>query len=357
MKSIMLFAESLRNRAGIERMTVELANMLSDVHNVSIVTIETFNAELCPYKVKENVKTLSLGSSFHKSMFSKGALNIVNIRKLREIVLKERPDIIITVATPLVRISAPAIRGLKIKNIAWEHFNLWAGSKIGSIYKMLAPWFVDKTVVLTEADAKDYVAMKAPRIQVIPNFTSMNTEGPSSCDNKVILAVGRHAPQKGFDMLIQAWAKTDAPGWTLRIVGSGADKQDNEKLAEDLGVANRILFKDSTPHIAEEFRQSSCFVLSSRYEGLVLVLIEAKMMGLPCISFDCPNSPREVIHDGTDGWLVENGNVDKLAETLSARLSDHEALKEAGRKARADAIERYSPEAVMSLWENLFDTI
>lgn len=353
----MLFAESLRNRAGIERMTVELANMLSDVHNVSIVTIETFDTELCPYKVKEKVKTLSLGSSFHKSMFSKGALNLDNIRKLREIVLKEHPDVMITVATPLVRISAPALRGLKIKNIAWEHFNLWAGSKIGSIYKMLAPWFVDKTVVLTEADAKDYIAMKAPRIMVIPNFTSMHSYAPSLCESKVLLAVGRHAPQKGFDMLIKAWAKADAPGWTLHIVGSGNDRTQNEQLATDLGVADTIIFKDSTPHIMEEFRQSSCFVLSSRYEGLVLVLLEAKMMGVPCISFDCPNSPREVIRDGIDGWLVENGNIDALAETITEKLKDNKKLQEAGIMARKDALERYSPEAVMSLWENLFDAI
>ena len=226
---------------------------------------------------------------------------------------------------------------------------------MGTLFKTVAPWFVNNTVVLTKEDEKDYRVNYAPRVLTIPNFTNIGENLPSKCEKKVVLAVGRHAPQKGFDMLIKAWAKTDAPGWKLRIVGSGEDKQKNEQLAKDLGVWERMEFVEAHPNIAQEFQNASCFVLSSRFEGLVLVVIEAKMMGLPCISFNCPNSPKEVIQDGKDGWLVPKEDIDALAKELTLRLSDLDALKKAGEEGRKDASERYSPDAVKNEWINLID--
>lgn len=352
MNSIVLFCEALRNRAGIERMTVDLANLLSDTYKIRIITIDKFSADECPFEISDKVDVLSLNSHFGKSILS---LNLKNILQLRRRLREYRPQTVIAVATPMVRIAAPAAFGLGINVIGWEHFNIFAGSKIGAIYKALCPWFVKSTVVLTEADANDFRRLKAPRIKVIPNFTNIGKYAPSECENKILLAVGRHAPQKGFDMLIKAWADTDAPGWKLRIVGSGEDKVKNEALAQDLGIAERIEFKESHPEIMKDFQEASCFVLSSRFEGLVLVLIEAKMMGLPCVSFDCPNSPREVIRDGEDGWLVENGNIEALAATLARVLGDMDGLKLAGKLARDDARKRYSPLAVMKEWNLLIE--
>lgn len=353
MKKILLFCEALRNRAGIERMTVELANLLSEDYKVSIVTIDLFKAEECPYAVSPKVKIMSLNSSFNKTFSSLKSLNIRNIRLLRKICKELYPEVIITVATPLIRISAPAIIGLGIRNIGWEHFNIFAGSKAGTLFKSVAPWFVDKTVVLTEADAVDYRKKKAPDIIVIPNFTSIGSNNPSRIENKVLLAVGRHSEQKGFDLLLKAWAKSKPQGWLLTIVGDGKLKEDNIDLAEKLGISDSVIFKPSTPNIVEEFQNASCFVLSSRYEGLVLVLIEAKTMGLPSICFDCPNSPREVIRHGIDGWLVPSENIDALAKEIELRLKDIDTLRLAGEKARIDALKRYSPEAIKSQWENI----
>lgn len=347
MKKIILVCESLKNRAGIERMTVDLSNLLSDEYEVMIVVIDPFSYDSCPFKINPKVKVVSLSTSFKKSLRN---LNIPLIKALRKIFKSEHPKAVITVATPLVRLTAPACFGLGIKNISWEHFNIYAGSKMGTLFKIIAPWFVSNTVVLTEEDERDYRVNYAPRVITIPNFTTIGVNEPSKCENKVLLAVGRHAPQKGFDMLIKAWTKTNAPGWKLRIVGSGDDKQKNEQLAQDLGVSDRIEFVEAHQEIATEFQNASCFVLSSRFEGLVLVLIEAKMMGLPCISFDCPNSPREVIRDGIDGWLVPKEDVDALAKEMTHRLSDIEALKRAGAEGEKDAVNRYSPQAIKKEW-------
>lgn len=350
MKKIILFCETLNNRAGIERMTVELANLLCRTYDVLIVTIDPFSYESCPYLIDSKVNVKSLNSQFFKKFYS---LNCNNINSLRKILKKEYPTALIVVATPLVRIAVPAAFGLHIKTIGWEHFNIFAGSRIGAIYKVISTWMADQTVVLTEKDATDFKKMYAKRIEVIPNFTSIGVNPPSQCEEKIVLAVGRHAPQKGFDMLIKAWSKVVAPGWKLRIIGDGSKKNENKQLALALGVSETIEFKDATPMIAEEFQNASCFVLSSRFEGLVLVLIEAKMMGLPCISFDCPNSPAEIIHNGVDGILVPPEDIDALAITITSTLRDISHLKQMGIMARKDAMARYSSEAIESKWNNL----
>lgn len=350
MENVILVCEGLTNRAGIERMTVELANLLSQDYIVSIVVIDSFRKEICPFTINNNVNVISLYSSFKKSIRN---LNIRLIKQLRNFFKEKRPRTVITVATPLVRLTAPACIGLGIKNIAWEHFNIYAGSRMGTIFKIIAPWFVNKTVVLTKQDERDYNSKYAPNVITIPNFTTIGQNEPSHCNDKILLAVGRHAHQKGFDMLIKAWAKTDIQDWTLRIVGSGADKPQNEELAHNLGLDDRIEFKESTPDIVSEFQNASCFILSSRFEGLVLVLIEAKMMGLPCISFDCPNSPAEIIHNGVDGILVPPEDIDALAKAITSTLKNMSHLKQMGIMARKDAMNRYSAEAIKSKWNNI----
>lgn len=346
--NLILFAEALINRAGIERMTVELAGLLANDNDVTIVLVREYDAASTPYEVDPRVKIISLNSHF-------SGLNINNIRSFRKIARKHKPDAIISVAVPMVRIVAPAIIGLGIKHFAWEHFNLYAGSRMGVWWRLLSTRLVDKTVVLTDADAKDYLDRNAPNILAIPNFTTIGKNAPSQCKDKVLLAVGRHDEQKGFDMLIKAWAKANVSDWRLKIVGNGKLKNRHKSLAKELGVDNSIIFVDSTNDIVREFQSASCFVLSSRFEGLVLVLIEAKMMGLPCISFDCPNSPREIIHDGTDGWLVPNGNIDLLAEKIRELLTSGIDFKSFGTRARNDAMSRYSPESVINAWVNILN--
>ncbi len=355
---VVLFCEALTNRAGIERMTVELANLLSDTCETYIVTIDKFEMSKSPYPILPKVNVISMNSHFGKSIKKFDILNISNIIEFRKLCKEIRPEVVITVATPLARITAPALIGLNIKNIGWEHFNVFAGSKIGAVYKLISTWFVDKTVVLTERDAKDFKRFKSPGVVAIPNFTTIGSDSEPKFGNKILLAVGRHSYQKGFDMLLRAWGKARPSGWTLKIVGSGELKDENMGLAKELGVMDSVIFMESTPDIKSEFENASCFVLSSRFEGLVLVLIEAKMMGLPSICFDCPNSPGEVIRDGEDGWLVTPESVGDLAAEMLKRLNDDTSeLRRAGAAAKQDAEERYSKDAVKSCWLNLLDTI
>lgn len=348
-KHIVLFAQGLTNRAGIERMTVALADLLADKYKVSIVLIEPFSYATLPYELNSSVHVESLNSSF-------GGFNLKNIRNLRKVVKRLGAEVMITVATPLVRISAPALMGLGVRNIAWEHFNLYAGSRVGSVWKWMSTFLVERTVVLCDHDAENFRKKRARNITTIYNFSSIGEDNePSECKEKVILAVGRHAHQKGFDMLLKAWAKVDAEDWKLRIVGDGSLYEENVALAEELGISEKVIFAGSTSDIVEEYRYASCFVLSSRYEGLVMVLIEARMMGLTCVSFDCPTGPREIIRDGVDGFLVEPENIEGLAQKISEVIKMGN-LKGMGKLARTDAIHRYGTENAASEWITLIES-
>ena len=346
---IILFAEALSNSAGIERMTVELANLLCKEYEITIILINKYKSS--PYRLNDNVTVKTLNSTFNHYL--------KNIRKLRKYINSIQPDIFISVAIPLVRIAYPALLGTKIKHIAWEHFNLYAGSKIGLIWRLLATKLVDKTVVLTEADKNNYKKHVNSNITCIPNFSTIQIKEKASIKSNIVLAVGRLEHQKGFDLLLQTWSKISSAmyPWKLLIVGSGSQEQELKRLIKSLKLTDSVSIQQATPHIADIYNSSSLFVMSSRFEGLPMVLIEAKMAGLPSVCFDFPNGAKEVIRNGIDGIIVPNGNTDALGSAIVKLASDRAKLIEMGEKAHEDAKCRFSPEAIKSKWINLFNEL
>lgn len=347
--NIILFTEDLSNSAGIERMTIELSNLLIQNHKISIVTIEKINK--LPYPLHPNVEILSINSSFKLKNYPK------IIKTLRSILIKNQPNILISVAVPLVRLAYPAMLGLKIKHIGWEHFNLYAGSKVGFLWRLLSTKLVDITVVLTDADKRNYQKYVHSKIKCIPNFSTINIKKQSCIDSNIIVAVGRLEYQKGFDLLLEAWKKISnriAP-WNLLIVGSGSKRNELIEFIRKNNLEDSVTLLPATPNISTIYENASIFVMSSRFEGLPMVLIEAKMAGLPCISFNCPNGPNEVIRNNIDGYVIENGNINQLSEILLNATKDRNSLKQMGKEAYRDAQLRFSLEAIKKEWNNLLN--
>lgn len=347
---ICLFSQSVSNAGGIERMTVELANLLAaSGHEVDLILIEEFTHS--PYRISPNVTIHSLRSTFS----SKAILR--NISHLRKLIKQLAPRYLVTVAIPLVRVSAPALWNMQVKNIAWEHFNLYAGSKVGFYWRLISTKLVWKTIVLTETDKNNYLKHIHSNIQCIPNFTTIRFEKQAEINSNLIIAVGRLERQKGFDYLLDAWANvvTSVKDWKLKIVGSGSLKGELEAQAKRLGIDKSVEFKSATTDIASIYTEASCLVMSSRFEGLPMVLIEAKTAGLPCVSFDCPNGPAEIIRDQVDGLLVPFKDTQALANSLKQLLPNREKLKGMGKAAREDAIKRFSNQAILAQWNSLFE--
>ena len=214
---------------------------------------------------------------------------------------------------------------------------------------------LDQFVVLTHEDATYWKGLS--NLMVIPNPITIEQGVASDCTSKQVIAVGRYTYQKGFDLLIKAWriVHKKHPDWTLNIYGGGK-KEDLQPLVEKLGLANTLKLNGSVSSIREKYQESSIFVLCSRFEGLPLVLMEAMSTGLPSVSFTCPCGPRDIVHDGEDGILCENGNIKSLAAGICRLIEDEPLRKEMGRKA-TQSIQRFTIDRIMQQWDQLFQEI
>lgn len=211
---------------------------------------------------------------------------------------------------------------------------------------------MDRVVVLTRADEQSWLKQGVEQVEVIGNLCSIMPERVGLHDKKQILAVGRLEVQKGFDRLIEAWAKIEKefPAWTLRICGEGSEREELRLKIEDWGLKNRVVMDGLAEDLEEEYQQSGLFVLSSRYEGLPLALMEAMSCGLCCVAMDCEQGPRELIEDGKTGWLVPEGDVDELAAKMRQALRDDRQRQALGRAAAEYARKTFAMEAIMNQW-------
>lgn len=224
---------------------------------------------------------------------------------------------------------------------------------MGRLQKQIAR--LDSFVVLTHQDAAHWKALT--NLQVIPNFITHIPVEVSHGNHQRVIAVGRYDRVKGFDLLIEAWKQVCqyCSEWHLNIYGAG-NRDEYQQIADEMGLKEVVHCNGPVTDIDAEYVSSSLFVLSSRNEGFGLVLVEAMAAGLPVVSFNCPCGPSDIISDGQDGILVENGNIEKLAEAICWMIDHPQERKLYGQRARRNAM-RFSEEKVMTMWRNLFQTL
>ena len=211
-------------------------------------------------------------------------------------------------------------------------------------------------VTLTQED-KEFWRSYAKRIEVIPNFLTITPQKVSDYRTKRIIAAGRYVHQKGFDLLLEAWhmINKNVNDWHLYIYGN-ENRKPYQRIVDKYGMNDNTHLLPATLEIVEEFSKSSIFVLSSRFEGFGLVLAEAMSCGLPCISFDCPYGPRDIITNEEDGLLVENGNIMALAKAIKRLMADENLRQSMGEKAIIN-VARYDSSSIMNRWEELFSSL
>lgn len=195
------------------------------------------------------------------------------------------------------------------------------------------------------------------RLSIIPNPIYTYPDEASDCTSHRVIAVGRYTWQKGFDLLIQAWKEVEAlaPKWQLHIYGAGDPTAFRQMAMED-GVGDTLFCEEATSDVYVRYRESSIFVLSSRYEGFGLVMVEAMSCGIPVVAFACPCGPRDVISDGTDGLLIANGDTHALANGLLRLMNDASLRQRMGQAAREKA-RRYMEPPIMKQWIELFEGV
>ena len=219
---------------------------------------------------------------------------------------------------------------------------------------------LDAITVLTKGDLEVYEEHLGRRVKFvhIPN-TVRALEGPNADpDARTVLAVGRLTPQKGYDLLIPAFAHVVAkqPDWRLRICGAGPQRDELEAMIRDRGLGDVVQLRGPARDLGAEIARASLFVLSSRFEGLPLVLLEAMSKGMGIVSLDCPTGPADVISDHRNGILVPPGDVEALAAGMLELIEDAD-LRRRCAAAAIETAQGYTPEAVGPRWEALLQEL
>lgn len=294
---------------------------------------------------------LNNGASFASKILQYPFKQWMHCRRLTKILQEEKPDVTVSMFNndaafiPLIKDGSRKVLEIhfsRFKKLQYGRKGLWAlADRWRSRHDAKTAAKYDRFVVLTEEDCGYWG--KLDNIRVIPNPRTFALDTPASLDSKTVLAVGRYCHQKGFDRLLSAWRMIDTTGWTLRIAGSG----------EDLGPLPANVVTGPSNDMKQEYLNAAFLVMSSRYEGLPMALLEAQAAGLPAVSFACKCGPRDVITDGVDGILVPEGDIEGLATGMKRLMDDEDLRRKMGAAAFRNS-EKYDKERIMALWEKLF---
>ena len=366
----------LYNSGGMERILTDKLNYLSQNYNYEIYVITTDQKEKnIFFPLNKEIKHIDLGINYlddiNKNFFKRILVYIQkqkeHEKKLKNIINEIKPEILISLGDE-DRNFIYKFKNKNIKIVREHHFNkkhLLQNEARNFIYKLKAYYMhfkdiylvdkYDEFIVLTEEDKENWHNKK---IKSIPNFINFIPEKSSNCENKKIISVGRLEYQKGYDILINVWniISKKYPNWILEIYGEGIERESLQNKINKLGLEKSFILKGAVKNIQDKYLESSIYVMSSRYEGMPMVLLESMAYGLPVVSFDCPCGPKDIIKDNEDGFLVKFGNIEQMAEKIEKLILDEEKRKFFGKNARKN-IQRYSQDKIMNQWKELFESL
>ncbi|MFB2733545.1 glycosyltransferase family 4 protein [Shewanella mangrovisoli] len=357
MKKICFFVGNLNQAGGTERVSSVIASELQlRGYQIHMLSLQCGDKPF--FELADGIEVNQLFTTAVRGMLRLP----LAIFKLRSYLQQHQIDILIDVESMLALYALPAVMGLKMHHICWEHFNynVDLGKTSRRLARKLAARFADDVVTLTERDKQLWLsnATCKANITAIPNPVTISLPAEiNPHKEKLFLAVGRLSYQKGFDLLLQAWAQVVSlhPDWRLRIVGDGEDKTMLEQLRRELNIEVSTELAPKTNNIAAHYQQAAFFVLSSRFEGLPLVLIEAQAYGLPIVSFDCDTGPAEIIKNEESGWLCEAGNVADLADKIRNAVNcfNDEVTYKSFSKYSNENRNEFSVDAIIEKWSDL----
>jgi glycosyltransferase involved in cell wall biosynthesis len=349
---------------GAERVMSIMANYWAEHgHNLTLVTLGPPDTDF--YALDPRVQRVGLDLMGYSSNFLAAVRNnVLRVRRLRQAIRASQPDVVLSFVDRTNVLVSMSTLGLGRPVIVSEHIDprqhavgfIWAGLR-----RLLYPRAA-AVVVLTQGVrpwAEHFV--KKETVHVIPNpvqVPAMSLESNGAQEprgsGRTVAAMGRLNPQKGFDLLLQAFARCAEKhaDWSLMILGEGDERPRLEAMASDLGIKDRVTMPGLVKDPLRILRGTDLFVLSSRYEGFPMALVEAMACKLPVISTDCPSGPRDIVRDGVNAILVPPNDVNALAGAMDRLMANQAERQRLGANA-VQVIERFSVEKVMNIWDNL----
>lgn len=366
---LLIFIHSLHS-GGAERVTTNLANYWAQKGwDITVVTLASANQDF--YQLHPAVKRIALDMAGNSDNFLIALRNNARrVRALRRILKDTRPNVALGMMSIANILLALAAIGLKNTVTVGSERNYPPRIPLGRLWEILRSHLygnLHAMVALTsESAAWLRRHTRASNIPVIPNavFWPLNELAPylppESQNNGryTLLAVGRLASQKGFDLLIAAFQglAADFPDWQLIILGEGPERHSLETQIRIAGLEGRILLPGRAGNVGQWYENADLYVMSSRFEGFPNTLAEAMAHGLPTVSFDCETGPRDIIRHNIDGLLVPAGSVVDLAAALRRLMANERQRSQLGHRGK-EVLQRFSMQKTITMWENLFSEL
>jgi len=360
---ILYITNGITGAGGLERVLSIKCSWLADKqgHDVHILCLNEENKAPF-YSFSPNIKIHNIVVGGNPAKYIKQY-----IRGIKKVVETVKPNIISVCDDGLKAFFLPLILGKPCPMIYERHvskiillrandgflernaikvqFALMA--KLGNTY--------DKFVVLTEGNLNEW---QFKNLIVIGNPLSFYPEESSALNQKKIIAVGKQSYQKGYDRLLDAFqiVSQKHPDWHLDIFGKIEPQEQLDQRAEKLNITAKVSFYPPEKNIKAKYLESSMYVMSSRFEGFGMVLTEAMACGVPCVSFDCPYGPSDIISDEDDGILVANNDISALAAAMSRMIENEDLRIDMGKNAKEN-VKRFMPELIVKQWDDLFKSL
>ncbi len=375
---IVICTPALYSAGGVERVVSVKANYFADILNYDVTIIVTEgNGSNSFFYLSPKVKVVNFGLRFeelwNRSFMNKVLLYLYKQRKYKKLLTAElmriRPDITITTLRREVNFLCDINDGsYKIGelHLSRDNYRCLDSRKLNIFKWLFSQWWqrrivnhlqrLDRFVVLTEHAASEWPELK--HVRLIPDPLSIIPDAQSSLSSKRIIAIGRYAYEKGWDLLLRIWSlvEKDFSDWQLDIYGMG-DPTPYVKMLDNLSIdKKRCHLNASLVTVEDEYLKSSILVQPSRTEGFGLVIVEAMACGLPVVAFDCENGPRSIITDGEEGFLIPAFDVELFANRLKQLLNDESLREEMGEKGLKKS-QQYHIDAIGKQWQQLFDEL
>ena len=358
MKKIALVKWIIDGTDGGLKVSTDLANELSEVYEVHLISVISTEEIFFPLNNAVRYKNLSS----QKISMSKNFVKAVKL--LRTYIKKNNIEVLFGIGMTMNIVGITSTIGLKTKFISCDHTNsiVDIDTTMKKLQRYVGAKLSDKIITLTTADRNNYIKkykINPKRVDYIYNWiNAIDAEKKYTLDSKKLITVGRFHKQKGYDYLSKVAIKILSiyPEWQWDIYGSG-DEQIKQDLITELdkgGVLSQVHFKGNVKGTDNIYPDHAIYVMTSRYEGLPLVLLEAKQYGLPIISFNCPTGPAEIVLDEENGYLIENFDINQMSQKIIELIENNELRLGFSQNAMLDT-DKFNKKNITKQWIELIE--
>lgn len=357
-----LFASGSMLGGGAERVVSLLANYLV-AHGFDVYILIVRGDSVYPLDSRIRLVRIYQEHEITSKISNKIWRRLVYLQRIVGRLIDCKPEVVIPVHgggwNALFTVLSKA---MMIKVVASEHITHTINSKrfLRFVERRLIYRLADAVTVLTKSD-QCYYASFLRRVVRIPNPVSFMPVTSIGMRESLLLSAGRldSWPHKGFDNLLRVFAALSEahPEWRLQIAGGGERGMNFlVELAKDLGIEKKVDFLGFQSEIQQVMQRAAIFVVSSRFEGFSMVLLEAMSQGCACVSFDCKAGPSDIIEPNVDGILIEDQNVIAMQRELDALMRDQDRIRALASEAIKKP-EQFSLERVGGAWINLLNSV